>query len=101
MTQSYQSRTNSPFDQFRDWLFEGVYAQQSQILNALEQLMITVTELAEVLNAIRATLEKARTEILNALANIPVTPETEEALARLRAVAQSLDDIVPDEPPAV
>lgn len=81
-----------------------------QFFNALislpenvEKIMTTVTELAVTLTTIGDQLLKAKTEILQkisdleaAVANTVLPPAAEDALAALKASAQSLDDIVPD-----
>jgi hypothetical protein len=69
----------------------------------LEKIMTTLNELAATLLTVQNQLTKAQAEIISkiqalqdALANVALPPEAEDALAALVAQAQSLDDIVPD-----
>lgn len=66
--------------------------------------MATQAELATALNNASDQLEKVKTEILQKLQELTdavnnagqTTPEVDQALERLRASTQGLDDVVPD-----
>lgn len=63
--------------------------------------MAKVSEVAAAINAVNEQLEKARLEIVSAIAALSasdpdLSPEGNAALDRLKAVAQRLDDVVPD-----
>jgi len=71
----------------------------------LRKIMTNVTELAAKIDAVSDKLGKASSEILNEIATLRASagqlPEDAEAsLARLEAMTQALDDIVPDAPAA-
>jgi hypothetical protein len=78
-----------------------------------DKIMAKVSELAGLLNAVSARLEKAKGEIeaeiqtlKDEIANEDLTPEAQASFDRLSAIAQGLDDLNPDvvpppvEPPA-
>lgn len=66
-----------------------------------------LNELSATLSAIAAQMEKAKAEIVAkiaelqaALSDVPLPNDAAIALDALSAIAQTLDDIVPDAPPA-
>lgn len=72
-----------------------------------EQTPMKLNELSATLSAIAAQMEKAKAEIVAkiaelqaALSDVPLPADATVALAALSAIAQTLDDIVPDAPPA-
>ena len=71
-----------------------------------EKIMTKLSDLAANLAALTEQENKAKAEILakleelaEALLNVELTPEAEQALADLRAAVQGVDDIVPDQQP--
>lgn len=69
----------------------------------LEDFEMQLSELAQTITQIGVQLTKAQDEILakiedleEALTDVVVSPEVENALESLKGVAQALDDIVPD-----
>lgn len=70
--------------------------------------MTTQAQLAIALAAISAQLEKASAELVTEIQTLTdavgnaggTTPEVDASLARLQAIAQKLDDMNPDVPPA-
>jgi hypothetical protein len=84
----------------------------SDILKSIDELkgliMTTLADLPGQLAFINAQLAKARDEIIakiadleDALKNITLPPEAEEALTALKGSAQGLDDLNVDAPPPV
>lgn len=76
--------------------------------STLEHIMTNITQLAAALISIQNQLNKVQNEILgkiqelqDALVNVNLSPEAEQALADLVSKAQALDDIVPDQEPVV
>jgi len=76
-----------------------------QLTKAIERhtdIMATkLSELAGVLTGIDDTLDKAKTEIVNIIAELrktdpDISPEGQAALDRLSTLAKALDDVVPD-----
>ena len=77
------------------------------VINLLEQIMTTQTEIATTLEGVTAQLAKIGAETLTLLNRIEdltaavaaagaATPEVEAAVAALQAQAQIVDDLVPD-----
>lgn len=81
---------------------------QTQLKQFKEEVMTKLSELPISLDKVTDTLLKARDEINAAVAVLTgqldalstLTPEAEAALDRLSRVAQALDDMNPDAPPA-
>lgn len=76
------------------------------LFQTTEQLKETImSALDDTLNQITGQLAKAREEILTKLDELEAAlaanqPPAQETLDALRAAAQSLDDVIPDQPPA-
>lgn len=73
----------------------------------LGELMTQINDMAAEMGAISAQLEKARGEIVAQVAtleaslqNVALPADAEAALANLKATAQALDDLNPDQPVA-
>lgn len=76
------------------------YRHQLTIIKKQKQIQMNQEELKTALSGVATTLNKAKDEILNALANSGNTsPEVDAAVQALGDVAQALDNIVPDAPP--
>lgn len=79
-----------------------------EILNKLNQILMTQAELAQALTDAAAEAVKAKAEIVAKIADLEgaianagnTTPEVDTALAALKEAVQGVDDIVPDAPPA-
>jgi len=83
-------------------LAEIILRQKRQEL-LIGKILMKENEIAEKLNAISDQLTKASGEInaqLEVLRNADLSADASAALDRLSAIAQALDDIVPDAPPA-
>lgn len=85
--------------------WDNILSRLEAILQKEEVIMTQVNEVAGVLNAVEAQLEKAKAEITGkidslvaALTNVELPAEAQTALEALKTTAQSLDDIVPDVP---
>ena len=79
-----------------------------QVRDNTRTIMASQQEEADKLNQLAIQLDKANTEIQNAIQQLKdalaaaggTTPEVDAATANLTAKAQALDDVVPDAPPA-
>ena len=79
----------------------------ARIHERLDKIMATQTELAALLATIATQITKAKTEVIAKIQALTdavaaagtVTPEVQAATEALAALAQQLDDIVPDVPP--
>lgn len=77
-------------------LFVGIKININTIISKIN---MNQTELKEALTGVAATLNKAKDEILAALAaSGNTTPEVDAAVAALGDVATALDNIIPDAP---
>jgi phenylpyruvate tautomerase PptA (4-oxalocrotonate tautomerase family) len=90
---------------FTEWLLQPVIT----ILNRLERtIAMNQQELAQALTDAAAQATKAKDEIVAKVAALEAailaggatTPEVDAALASLKGVVQTLDDLNPDAPPA-
>ncbi len=81
---------------YQDYVARSLLREISQKLGAL----MTKDELTAALNAISDQLVKAAQEIETEIANAGATTDgTNEAVARLKAIAQSMDDMNTDAAP--
>jgi len=72
----------------------------------LDKLIMKVSELAAVLEAVRSQIKKASTEIMAKIEALSssdpdLSPEALAALSDIKASAKALDDIVPDAVPPI
>lgn len=74
----------------------------------LNAIMTKIVEVAELVTALVAQLDKAKSEILSKieelqqqLSDVDLPHEAEAAIEDLKAAVQALDDVVPDQPPTV
>jgi hypothetical protein len=83
---------------------EGEVQRELDEINVkLDKIMATAAELAGLLRQIGTQLDKAQTEILDAIAKLQqseLPADAAAALDELKVKVQALDDIVPDQPPA-
>ncbi len=69
------------------------------VTHNLKHIIMTQAELATTLGDISTQFQKGIDEVVAAVANSgQTTPEVDAAVAKLRAAAQTLDDINPDAP---
>jgi uncharacterized protein involved in exopolysaccharide biosynthesis len=91
---------------FRAWLLAPALDRLS---NLERQIAMNQTELAQELTNLTAQGEKAKAEIIAAVAALEdallnagsTTAEVDAALANLKATVQGIDDLNPDVPPPV
>lgn len=70
------------------------------ILNAIKGIKMKVSELAAALTTLNTQVEKVRAEVQklkDALSDVDLPPEAEQALANLQTAIKGVDDINPDE----
>ena len=89
------------FSRLQQWLLAGILEELSHIRQQLNQLEMKQSELAATLNTVKDTLSKAKTEILAKIEALSssdpdISPEGQQAIEQLKAVATALDDVVPD-----
>ena len=73
-----------------------------EISEQLEQINVKLSELSGHLNEVGDKLEKAQAEILAALDKLAssdpdLSPEGQAAVERVKAIAEALDAVIPDE----
>ena len=83
-----------------EWLFSDIYNRLDELGRKEERDM---SELSDALAAVAAQLEKAKEEILSKIAALEgqigtIPPDAQANLDAVKAIAQALDDVVPDVP---
>lgn len=81
-----------------------IYTGKQQTNKILERINTMADDLATQLSNIEDQLSKASTEIVNKINELQnligtIPPEAQAKLDEIKATAQALDDIVPDQPP--
>ena len=88
----------------QNYLLAGIIDILSAIKHQLNSIEMKVSELAATLNTVKDTLSKAKAEILAKIEALSssdpdISPEGQQAIEQLKAVATALDDVVPDATP--
>ncbi len=78
----------------------GKPATKQDLENAIERILMKLSELGPKITAVTTQLEKAKAEIIAAFQDVELTQEQTDALNGLGTVAQSLDDLNPDKTPS-
>lgn len=78
---------------------------QTDVLAAIKKLDMKISEAIQLVQDLRATLIKAKGEIIGKIARLEnadgdLTPAQSAAMEDLRATVHQLDDVVPDDPAA-
>lgn len=94
-------------DKLEKWWNEGLYIKLDEILVIVKNIERKedkyMSELGDALSAISAQLSKAKDEILAKIATLEgqigtIPPDAQANLDAVKAIAQALDDVVPDVP---
>jgi len=83
-----------------EWLFSDIYNRLDELERKEE---IDMSELSDALAAVATQLAKAKEEILSKITALEgqigtIPPDAQANLDAVKAIAQALDDVVPDVP---